>query len=88
MRLRNYAPIHRMNALMTHSIAVGRFLISPLSRLNDDGHYTASVSIRSGRGQGTHDRVLRFIPTFDSRAAAEHFATRQGMTWVQTPATR
>lgn len=86
--MRHYAPTHRMIALMTHSIAVGKYLVSPLSRRNDDGRYTASVSIRSGRGQGSHDRVMRFIPLFNTHADAMQFATREGMNWVLAPATR
>jgi hypothetical protein len=74
--------------LMKNSIAVGKYLVSPLSRLTDDGQYTASVSIRTGQGSSTHDRVLRFATLFASQADAMLFATRQGMTWVQHPATR
>jgi hypothetical protein len=77
-----------MIALMNHSIAVGKYLVSPLSRRTDDGQFTASVSIRSGQGQASHDRVLRFATLFASQAEAMLFATRQGMTWVQQPATR
>jgi hypothetical protein len=73
---------------MHHNISLGRFLISPLTRRLDDGRYTASVSIRSGRGQATHDRVLRFVPTFDSAADAAHFATPEGLSWAGDPARR
>ena len=47
----------------------GRFLLSPLTRRTDDGRVTASLSIRSGHGQGTCDRVYRFEPCFRSHAA-------------------
>ena len=32
---------------------VGKYLISPLTRMLDDGQYAASVSIRSGSGRGS-----------------------------------
>ena len=62
---------------------VGKYLISPLTRMLDDGQYAASVSIRSGSGRGTHDRVMRFVPLFSDHATAAHYATREGMRWVQ-----
>lgn len=64
------------------SIAIGKYLISPLTRQLPDGRYAASVSIRSGKGSATHDRVLRLIPSFDTPQAALHYATDQGRTWL------
>jgi hypothetical protein len=46
----------------------------------------ASVSIRSGRGSATHDRVLRLIPTFETDTAAACYATAQGLAWMGLPA--
>lgn len=71
-----------MNLTDTNTI-VGKYLISPLTRMLDDGRYTASVSIRSGSGRGTHDRVMRFVPLFSDHAAAALYATSEGMRWVQ-----
>jgi hypothetical protein len=34
----------------------------------------------------THDRVLRFVPLFDSHAQAARFATEQALVWIGTPA--
>ncbi len=34
----------------------------------------------------THDRVLRFHPFFDTRDAAERYATAQGLAWIGVPA--
>ncbi len=62
---------------------VGKYLISPLTRMLDDGQYAASVSIRSGTGSGTHDRVMRLVPLFSDHATAAHYATSEGMRWVQ-----
>lgn len=42
----------------------------------------ASVSIRSGRGSMTHDRVMRFVPVFASHDQAARFATAQALSWI------
>ncbi|MHB1250232.1 MAG: hypothetical protein ACYCZL_12680 [Polaromonas sp.] len=63
-------------------IAVGKYLVSPLAKQQGEGRYAASVSIRSGHGSGTHDRVLRFSRIFDSAAAALHYATEHAMGWI------
>ncbi len=70
--------------LIDHSMAVGKYLVSPLARRLEDGLFAASVSIRSGRGSGMHDRVMRFTPRFANRAQALHYATEQGLGWVRT----
>ncbi|WP_442909196.1 hypothetical protein [Ideonella sp. BN130291] len=44
------------------------------------------MSIRTGRGSATHDRVLRLVPLFDTPQAAIRYATDQGLTWVGGPA--
>ncbi|MCY1164653.1 MULTISPECIES: hypothetical protein [Polaromonas] len=72
-----------------NNIAVGKYLVSPLAKPQDTGGYAASVSIRSGRGSGTHDRVLRFSGLFDSAASALQYATEHALGWIQertTPA--
>jgi hypothetical protein len=74
--------------IIQHSIAVGKYLVSPLIRHQDDGHFAASVSIRSGHGSGMHDRVMRFTPRFASHAAALRYAIDQGLCWVRERNTR
>jgi hypothetical protein len=74
--------------IIQHSIAVGKYLVSPLIRHQDDGNYAASVSIRSGHGSGMHDRVMRFTPRFASHAAALRYAIDQGLCWVRERNTR
>ncbi len=64
-------------------IEVGKYLVSPLASHRGEGRYAASVSIRSGRGSGTHDRILRFTGIFDTAAAAVHYATEHAMGWIQ-----
>jgi hypothetical protein len=63
-------------------IAVGKYLVSPAAKRDSEGLFAASVSIRSGRGSGTHDRVLRFTALFESAAAALHYATEYAMRWI------
>jgi len=67
------------------SLKVGKYLVSPLTRPVSCGRYAASVSIRSGRGSTTHDRVLRLLPIFDSSDEAARYATAQGLAWIGAP---
>lgn len=69
--------------LIDNTMAVGKYLVSPLVRRLEDGLFAASVSIRSGRGSAMHDRVMRFTPRFANRAQAVHYATEQGLGWVR-----
>lgn len=34
----------------------------------------------------THDRVMRFVPTFDSHDQASRFAVEQALVWIGAPA--
>jgi hypothetical protein len=72
-------------SLIHTSLRVGKYLVSPLTRPIGCGRHAASVSIRSGRGSATHDRVLRLVPTFDSSAEAARYATAQGLAWIGAP---
>lgn len=67
---------------MISNIEIGKYLVSPLSKRLDDGRFAASVSIRSGRGRGMHDRVMRFTPSFGCDTAALNYAAQQGVIWV------
>jgi hypothetical protein len=69
------------------SITVGKYLISPLIKLLENGWYAASVSIRSGTGSGTHDRVLRLTRLCQTRLAAVRYATAEGLQWIGQPST-
>lgn len=57
--------------------------MSPLIRRLPDARFAASVSIRSGRGSGTHDRVLRLTPLFDDHGQARQHALGEGLAWLQ-----
>jgi len=73
------------NTLNTNSFSVGRFSLHSLSRRMDDGRYCASVAIRSGQGNATTGRILRFNDCFDTDAAAHAYAREQGLNWVANP---
>lgn len=64
---------------------MGKYLVSPLIKLTESGDYAASVSMRSGNGSATHDRVLRFVPRFATSEAAMRYAVEQGLHWAQGP---
>ena len=66
----------------THNVTSGKYLISPLVKPLENGWYAASVSIRSGSGTGTHDRVLRLTRLFKSKLAAVQYAIGEGLQWV------
>ena len=74
-----------MTTTRDKTFSVGKYLVSPLTRLTDVGDYAASVSIRSGQGSGTHDRVFRFTPRFATREGARRYAIEQGTSWLQQP---
>ncbi|MEK8029430.1 hypothetical protein AACH06_01240 [Ideonella sp. DXS29W] len=67
------------------SFSVGKYLVSPLTTKTLAGDYAASVSIRSGHGSRTHDRVMRFLPLFATREGALRYAIQQGIHWLQQP---
>jgi hypothetical protein len=71
-----------MNTNFEKTFSVGKYLVSPLTQLTGAGGYAPSVSIRSGRGQSTHDRVLRFDARFPTREDACRYAAQQGLRWL------
>ena len=70
----------------TRGIDVGKYRVSALVRPLDDGGYTSGVSIRSGRGSATTDRVMRFTEDFPTHEAAARYAMAQGIDWVRDSA--
>jgi hypothetical protein len=64
------------------SITVGKYRISPLIRMVDNGWYTGSVSIRSHAGCCAPERVLRLTRLFRERVAALRYATGEGLRWI------
>lgn len=70
-----------------NQMAVGKYLVSPLAKPQGEGRYVASVSIRSGKGSATHDRVMRFSTLFDTAASALHYATEHALGWIKERST-
>lgn len=63
---------------ISHALEVGKYLVTPMTKVTKSGHYAASVSIR----RGMHDRVFRLIPRFDSAAHAARYALAQGRHFI------
>lgn len=68
--------------LQEHTLTVGKYLISPLIKALENGWYACSVSIRSGSGSTTTDRVLRLTRLFRNRLAAADYARAEGLQWI------
>ena len=64
------------------NLTVGKYLISPLSKQLDNGWWASSVSIRTGAGRSTHDRVLRLTRMFQNQLAAVEYALAEGLRWI------
>lgn len=79
---RSSAAIAHQGFPIRPAVQVGKYRISPIVRHHHGDGYQASVSIRSGRGSMTHDRVLRFVPVFGTRDQATRFATEQALAWI------
>ena len=71
------------HTLSPDRISVGKYLVSPLAKPQGEGRFTASVSIRSGKGSATHDRVMRFSGLFDNAASALQYATEHALSWIK-----
>lgn len=84
-RLRDIAAHHFLIHSSPQALSVGRFELSSMTRQTDCGQYAVSLSIRSGRGTNTHDRVFRFTPLFRTAQAAERYAFDQGLHYLSQP---
>ena len=71
-----------MKEAILRPLLVGKYLISPLIKLLENGWFACSVSIRSGTGRGTSDRVLRLTRLFRDAQAAADYARGEGLQWV------
>jgi len=65
-----------------NNIEVGRYVVSPMTQARNDGGYDALVSIRSGQGMASVDRVMQFTPHFPSSTAALRYARAEGLAWA------
>ena len=64
------------------AITAGKYLISPITTLLDNGWYACSVSIRSGSGSGTTDRIVRLTRLFRTALRAAEYAIAEGQQWI------
>jgi hypothetical protein len=61
---------------------VGKYLVSPLVKVLEDGSFASSVSIRSGSGSATTDRVLRLTRIFHCAGEAAAGAHAEALRWI------
>jgi hypothetical protein len=66
-----------------NNIAVGRYRVSPMAQPRGDGAFDALVSIRSGQGMASVDRVMQFTPSFTNPKAALRYAKAEGLAWAR-----
>ena len=66
-----------------NNIAVGRYRVSPMAQPRGDGAFDALVSIRSGQGMASVDRVMQFTPSFANPTAALRYAKAEGLAWAR-----
>lgn len=62
---------------------VGKYLVSPLINALEDGSFAISVSIRSGSGSATTDRVLRLTRIFRCAVEAAAAAHAEAGRWIE-----
>ena len=74
-----------MSFASTHPFAVGKFQITPLIRCHGSDQHTTLLSIKSGQGSQTHDRVYTFNPEFKTQDSALMYAAAQGRHWLLDP---
>lgn len=71
-----------MKTTASNPITVGKYLISPLTKALEGGWFACSVSIRSGSGSATTDRVVRLTRLFRTASEAAKYAIQEGFQWI------
>ena len=61
---------------------MGKYRIAACPRSLPCGRFAAQVSIASGTGSASTDRVMRFVDDFATFDAAARYAVAQGIDWV------
>ena len=64
-------------------ITMGKYRIAACPSQLPSGQFCAQVSIASGHGSASTDRVMRFHSEFASHDAAARYAVEQGIDWVR-----
>ena len=76
--------IQNNNFSLLSPVTMGKYRIAACPRPLSSGRFEAQVSIASGRGSATTDRVMRFCDDFSTHDAAAHYALSQGIDWVHS----
>ena len=61
---------------------IGKYRIAACHTPSATGRYHAQVSIASGSGSTSTDRVMRFVDDFSTQDAAAQYALAQGIDWA------
>jgi len=61
---------------------IGKYRIAVLPAQREANHYCGQVSISSGQGRSSTDRIIRFSPVFATSDAAGEYALAQGIGWA------
>ena len=75
----------KTNGSRPSPVTLGKYRIAACPQVLQTGRYAAQVSIASGNGSASTDRVLRFCDDFSSHDAAAQYALAQGIEWVRNP---
>ncbi len=73
---------HTTRTTRPSPLILGKYRIAALPRALPGGLFAAQVSIASGHGSASTDRVIRFDSAFSTHAAAADYALAQGIDWV------
>ena len=74
----------QFSAAKSAATTIGKYRIAALPSRICANQFYAQVSITSGYGQTSTDRVMRFTPVFPSYDAAAQYALEQGVGWAQS----
>ena len=74
----------QFSAVQPAATTIGKYRIAALPARLGASQFCAQVSIASGQGQASTDRVMRFTPVFHSHDAAAQYALEQGIVWAQS----
>ena len=64
-------------------VNIGKYRIAACPSVLGSGRFSAQVSIASGRGSASTDRVMRFTTDFPCHASAARYAMTQGIDWAR-----
>ena len=74
--------IQNNNFSLLSPVTMGKYRIAACPQPLTSGRFGAQVSIASGSGSASTDRVMRFCDDFSTHDAAAHYALAQGIDWV------